>query len=166
MARGTGLDSQLDRLLWSLDSSFSAALDRSEEEAADDLALSLRQGQTLLQHLSHIPVGVRDGDSMIPVVEVGRDFVRTAGGNLYPGRATMFRTLSTGTAPRSTDRYLGEVLRAAVRSGASVDLEGTGGQVAGLLVHCGPDHVCVRTRDGDVLIALEGIWTIKLSHED
>lgn len=160
------MDSQLDRLLSSLDSSFSAALDRSEEEAADDLALSLRQGQTLLQYVSHIPVGVRVGASTVPVLEVGRDFVRTASGGLYPGRTTMFQALPTGRAPRPTDRYLGEVLRAAVRAGASADIEGPVGQVAGLLVHCGPDYVCVRTSDRDVLIPLEGIRTIKLSHED
>ena len=160
------MDSQLDRLLSSLDSSFSAALERSEEEAADDLALSLRQGQTLLQYLSHIPVGVREGASLVPVIEVGRDFVRTAGGNLYPGRATMFQTLSTGTAPRPIDRYLGEVLRSAVRAGASADIEGPAGQMAGLLVHCGPDYVCVRASEGDALIPLEGIRTITLSRAD
>ena len=160
------MDSQLDRLLSSLDSSFSAAVDRSEEEAADDLALSLRQGQTLLQYLSHIPIGVRAGALTLPVIEVGRDFVRTDSGNLYPGQATMFQVLSTGTAPRPTDRYLGEVLRAAVRSGAIAEIEGPGGQVAGLLVQCGPDYVCIRANDGDVLLPLGGVRTIKLSHED
>ena len=160
------MDSQFDRLLSSLDSSFSAALDRSEEEAADDLALSLRQGQTLLQYLSHMPVGVRAGTSTIPVVEVGRDFVRTAGGTLYPGSSTMFQVLPTGMPPRATDEYLGEVLRAAVRAGASADIEGPGGQVAGLLVQCGPDYVCIRANDGDVLLPLGGVRTIKLSHGD
>ncbi len=160
------MDSQLDRLFSSLDSSFSAAVSRSEDEAADDLALSLRQDQLLVHLLARTSVSVRDRAQRALVVEVGRDFVRTAGECFYPLSTTVLESNQKGPLPASTDRHLVEILRAAARSGSRARVEALGGVVTGLVVRCGPDHVSIRERGTEVLIPLEAIRALRLSRAD
>lgn len=158
------MDSRLDRLFSALDSSFSAALDRSEEEAANDLALSLNQDLTLELQLVGRSSAL-SADHPIPLVEVGRDYVRSEDDRLLPLTAGSYRVGPPGPGPERTDRYLVDVLRGAVRSGARVTLEGVFGTVEGPLLHCGPDHVGVSEGAHEVLVPLEGVRAIRLSHE-
>ena len=67
---------ELDPVLMSLAASFEAAVARSEEEAAADLALSLRQGRALIE-LLHQADGLEAhlaGGARYPVTLVGDDF--------------------------------------------------------------------------------------------
>jgi hypothetical protein len=157
------VDSQLERLFSSLESSFSAAISRSEEEAAEDLAVSLRQDLPLAHLLARSPVSVRAG---APVIEVGRDFVRTEDQVLYPLRSTVFESQTEGRSPEPTDRHLVDVLRAAARSKADARVEGPFETVTGTVIRCGPDHISIRQNGTEVLIPLEVVWAVRLSLVD
>ena len=159
------MDSQLDRLFSALDSSFSAAIDRSEAEAADDLALSLTQDLSLELQLAGRPAALV-GEHSVPVVQIGRDFVRTQDGCLLPLTANAYLAGPSGPGPERVDSFLVDVLRHAVRSGSQIALEGSFGRIEGRLSHCGPDHVGVSEGRGDVLVPLERVQLIRLSHED
>lgn len=162
---GAWVDSRLDRLFSALDSSFSAAIDRSEDEAANDLALSLTQDLSLeLQLVGRSATLI--GEPSVPVAEVGRDFVRTGDHRLLPLAAHAYRVGPSGPGPVRTDSYLVDVLRRAVRSASRISVEGAFGAIEGPLVHCGPDHIGVSEGESDVLIPLKSVRVIRLSHED
>lgn len=157
------MDSQLERLFSSLESSFAAAISRSEEEAAEDLATSLRQGLHLAHLLARGSVSVAGAG---PVVEVGRDFVRTEDGVIYPLKTTVFTSRAGGPLPEPTDRHLLDVLRAAARSATEARVQGIFGDVAGTIIRCGPDHVSIRHNDTEILIPLEAVRAVRFSRVD
>lgn len=160
------LDSRLEQLFSSLDASFNAALDRSEEEAATDLAFSLIQDRSERDHLRHAGFSVRSAGGTLPIVRLGEDFVETADGWLFRlGQAVVVRD-ETAAPPLERPESLIEVLRHGSRRGADVQAETPSRYYRGRLVRCGPDHVCLRSGPKQILIPLGLVSAFRFSHGD
>ena len=157
------MDPRLDGLFTSLEAQFGAAIDRAEEEAAADLALSFRQDRSLRDDLlegSWIAVtelGPRR------VCEVAKDHVRVEPGNvILPLFSTVFRR-APGQSAERTDVTLMGLLRRNVRLGAEMTIEAQDGSIAGRAIACGEDHVSIFSRGEEFLIPMAQVRAIRLS---
>lgn len=165
MAEVTGRHHLID----SLEASFDAAIARREDEAASDLALSLLQGRALTDIAAREGAwDLRLGDGrVLPVSLVGSDFI--AAGNppsvLVPsGRAVLIRAATGATAQRS-DGTLIEELRGLAGLGAAIRVDAECGSFEGVLVRAGPDHVVLKGKVGEALVALAGVSVLELKRQ-
>jgi hypothetical protein len=153
-------DHRVDGLLQSLGATFDAAIAREEEEAAADLAMSLRQDRSLADVLMRSPwrVVLRPGFS--PRLDVvGPDHVVASGGgrHVIPLRWLEVTPDATARPPDRDSRLLVEVLRDVARSGRDVSVLGPGGDHRGVLRWVGTDHLALETHRGLFLLPLEGL---------
>ena len=168
IAAGRGLSylERLERVLRELDAGFSATLERHESEAANDLALSLKQDADLSETLS-------DGSGLsvwleghqMRVEAIGADhFVVDPGIWLIPfGRAVATKHFGS-SPPRETGRTLLEELRARERHGVQVSCCLEDGVVDGRLAWCGRDHLALVRGDDELVVPLTSLRRIRLSH--
>lgn len=144
-----------------LAASYEAAVAREDELAAADLAFSFRQGGALSQRLGSgswaLVVG---GELSVAVEEVGADYV--AGGTLVVPAARVFLRSSSGSPPRVTDRTLGEVLGAACRAGAEIELSTACGTARGRLVEVGREHLVLRRQGADAVVGLGAVEAVRM----
>jgi hypothetical protein len=157
-------DPRLERLFASLDASFDAALAREEDEAATDLALSLRHDLSLADVVLRGSWSVRLAEgAQSPVAVAGRDFIGTDGnGPLVVPASRAVLQAACGPRPRGTDLSLMQVLRIMARRPAEVHIAHPEGQVDGRLLVAGPDYVVVDTAVGRSLVGLHAVTAIRL----
>ncbi len=151
-------------LLSDLDALFGAELARQEDEAADDLAISLRADRHLAEVLTEGPFAVVLDQRTIPLERVGRDFIE-GGGFIAPFDRHRFVT-SAGERARPTDLSLVECLRSLARAGTPVELALEDGTVDGALVGAAPDHLVVAGKTGVVVVPIGSVRWARLSLED
>ena len=159
------MDPRLDRLFSSLEAQFGAAVARAEEEAADDLALSLRQDVPVKTLLRNGMWQVATGTEWEPVCEVAKDHVRTASGRLIPFSEARLRR-GSGPRPTTTNASVAQVLRQESRRRREVVLALRDQTIVGHPISCGDTHVLVRSQKQEYLLPLSQICRIKLSHGD
>jgi hypothetical protein len=160
------LDSRLERLFSSLDASFDAALERSEDEAASDLAFSLTQDRSERDHIRGAGFSVRSDRGRLQIFRLGPDFVETVDGWMIPlDQAVVVRDEALAP-PKERPESMIEVLRLGSRQGAEVEAETPCDSYRGTLVRCGPDHVCLRSGQEQILIPLGLVSAFRLSHGD
>jgi hypothetical protein len=163
-------DERLARLFESLDTGFDAALARTEDEAATDLAMSLLQGRTLADVILRegswtalLPGGVR-----VPVAAVGADFL-VAGmrrRRVVPLSRATVASAPSGRTPQSIDARLLEVIRDLARKGTQVQVAADSGEFEGRLAAVGPDYLKVVTYAGGVLVGLGSVMVIAVEGGD
>lgn len=157
-------DAGLNRLFSSLEASFEAAIAAEDDLVAGDLAMSLRQGRTLVDVATRSgPLDVvRSSGARVPVEFVGADFVIGFGAHriLFPIDRLILAS-GTATAPKQLPASMVEVLRAAAREGRRVTLELLEGEKRqGRLLAVGPDHVSIDTPVGELLVGLEAVASV------
>lgn len=163
------MDPELERVIARLEERFDAALAREEEEAAADLAVSLRQDRTL-SDLVRSGDGLRlvEGDGALPVVTVvGSDYCGT-GMPLNCARrlgSTPLLAEPHGRPPEPRRDSLQEVARRWARAEQWVELELETGCVAGRLDQVGPDNLVVQGPAGTVIVPMWLVTAIRLAHE-
>jgi hypothetical protein len=147
-------DPGLQRTIEALEASFEAALERSEEAAADDLAFSLRQDSRLQVVLScggdyHLQLA---GVGSPKVGVVGPDFV--GAGDPLELVASSARAVVVGmrggegrrtseAGPSRTAASMLEILRGWARRAYQVELATAEEAFQGVLVRACPDHVAL-----------------------
>ena len=141
---------ELDAAISSLDASFDAAVARSEDEAAADLALSLRQGRALIDVLS-LAQGMEahlSGGSRYPVTMVGDDFCGVGDPviRVVTWERAVFQTSSSVAAPTRFPGDLIALARQWTRRGAHVEVVTAAGGLRGRLAEAGSDYLCVLAR--------------------
>lgn len=154
----------LKGLLADLDALFGAQIARQEEEAADDLAISLRADRRLAEVLTSDAFALVVNERTVPVERVGRDFVQ-CGEFVAPFDRSHFIACSNGGA-RAIDLSFVECLRSLARGRATVEF-GLGDRILqGVLSSVGADHAIARARTGSVVVPLGSISWVKFSPED
>ena len=157
-------DPRLERLFASLDASFDAALAREEDQAATDLALSLRHDLPLTDVVSRgsWTVWLAEG-ARAPVAVVGRDFIGTDGNGplIVPADRAVLHAAS-GSRPRGIDLSLLELLRIMARRPVNLQIDHAEGRIAGRLCVVGTDYLVLDTTIGRWLIGLHAVTAIRL----
>jgi hypothetical protein len=160
---GQVTDPRLESLLSSLDVTFDAAIAREEDEAAADLAFSLVQDRSLADTLARSgAASLHVGDATVALAEVGHDYVG-AGSPLrlvVPSRLAVIVPERGGRAPATAARSMLEVLRLWAREGAWVEASTVQGRWWGRLSKACPDHIGIRGRFGEVLVAMDAIRVV------
>ena len=160
-------DDRVDGLLQSLGATFDAAVAREEEEAAADLAMSLRQGRSFADVLVRSSWrATLDPGSSAHVEAVGRDFViaNGLGRHVIPMTHVEVAPSETGARPERIASTLVETLRDVARAGRGVDALSQRGEHSGVLRWVGPDHLALEGRRGLVLIPLAALLRVTV-HE-
>lgn len=156
---------RLDRLFSSLEAQFGAAVARAEEEAAADLALSLRQGLSLGETLATGAWTVTTPFGPRVVREVAKDHVRVApGGEIVPLASAVFQR-TEGSEALHTDHTLIQVLRDAVRGWRGIEIVLGHRTFVGTPVACGETHILVAGRSQEHLLPIGEICLIRPSRE-
>jgi hypothetical protein len=163
-------DDRLHRLFSTLEASFDAALTAEEDEAARDLALSLRQGRDLRDLLRRSgPLALlTEGGGSSPVRALGQDFL-VAGydADLLVKFESAVLAQGTGTPPEQCEESWLETLReGARRSRVATVLLSLGGSYRGALTAVGPDHLAITTTMGELVIGLGAISSIRFEDRD
>jgi hypothetical protein len=164
-------DPGLQRTMEALEASFEAALRRSEEAAADDLAFSLLQDSRLRVALTriggyhlHLP-GLRSPE----VAVVGPDFVG-AGDPIEivapSARAVVMRARGAGGRaglgrPASTRAPMLEILRGWSRGTLRVEVATAEDAFHGLLIRACPDHLALDCGPREVLVGMDAIRYVR-----
>ena len=147
---------ELDPVLTSLAASFEAAVARSEEEAAADLALSLRQGRALIELLhqadgleAHLAGGARH-----PVTLVGDDFCGFGEpvSRVVAWDSALFQLTASTGVPRRFDGDLIRLAREWTRLGAYIEVVTAAGGLRGRLAEAGSDYLCVMAKAGPTYV--------------
>ena len=152
-------DPRLHRLFTSLGASFEAQIARDEEEAAHDLAFSLRQGRALGEILERGPWLLITPGGPRRVRAVGNDFV-VAGGVpalVAPLDRGVFEAGRGGDNPATVSGTFLQLLRSQAREGATVEMGHEAGRLSGRLLWAGTDHVAVETARSHTVVALRAI---------
>lgn len=163
------MDRELERVIARLEARFEAALAREEEEAAADLALSLRQDRTLSDL-------IRGGGSLRllgpdgarpPVTVLGSDYCGTGTPLTCVRRlgSTPLLSETRGPAPETRRDSLQEVARRWARCGRSVELGLEAGTLKGRLAQVGPDNMVLESPPGTLIVPLWLVDSIRLVHE-
>lgn len=158
-------DPRLERLFASLNASFDAAVARQEDEAATDLAVSLRHDRALADVVLRGSWTVRlAGGGRARVAVAARDFVGTGGDRptVVPTSHAVLDAVD-GSRPSGTDLSLLEFLRALARRAAPVSIEHTAGQVNGRLTLAAAEYLLVEGARGRIVVPLHsasaiGLW--------
>lgn len=164
-SRGDGVDPRLDRLFSSLEAQFGAAIERAEEDAASDLALSLRQGRSLRETLLSSGWDAITSVARRPVTQVALDHVRLGGGELMPIASGIYERTG-GELPDESEQTLLQVLRDEVRRGGRVSVETPDHSFVGRACCCSSEHLVMRVQDREIIVPLGRISVIRLSLED
>jgi hypothetical protein len=158
-------DSPVDRLIASLDASFDASVAREEDEAATDLAFSLRQGRSLREAARGQPLALwTGGGGRVPVTAVGRDYVRA--GSLLARPEKVVLVCEGAAPPHLREDALLEVLRRWARRGLEVEVAGSEGVLVGRLTCAAPDHLEIAGRDVRWLVGTGGVKWVRCARED
>jgi len=158
----------LEQVLSELDAAFGSALERQESDAADDLALSLKQDSDLFQTIADgSAIAVLIEGECRPVGTIGADHVVVEPGPcLVPLSCALMLKSTTGQAPRLTSITLLEALRARARRGPTVTCAIGDAEVVGRLAMCGRDHVVVARSGEQLIVPLSTMLWIRFSPED
>ena len=156
----------LNKLLLGLGAQLEAAERRAEDEAADDLALSLAQDATMADSLTRggaIVVMVRGG-GRLAVSAVGADFlwIDEPGYQLIPIHRAVVRLEERGSPPARWERSLVQACRVLVRAGAIVEVTCTFGSPAGKLELAGRDFLAVATDHGRTVVPYKAIQSVRV----
>jgi hypothetical protein len=166
-------DPRLQRLFTSLGATFEAEIARDEEEAAHDLAFSLRQGRSLTDVLERgswrllTPAGPR------PITLVGADYV-VAGGvpavvapldraafDAEGEPRSVHDKVAENAPPPAVDATFLQLLRSLARVAAPVRIGCRAGPLSGRLLCAGTDHVAVEAPHRRMAISLQAIdWIV------
>lgn len=163
------MDPELERVIARLEARFDAALAREEEEAAADLALSLRQDRTLSDLIrGGTALRLLGTDGARPAVTVlGADYCGTGIPLTCVSRlgSTPLLSDSQGPAPETRRDSLQEVARRWTRCGRTVELGLEAETVQGRLTQVGPDNIVLEAPAGTVIVPLWLVDSIRLVHE-
>ena len=158
-------DAGLQSLFDSLELGFEVGLARDEEEAASDLAVTLRQSQGLREVLARYPaIFQAPGVSPASISLLGHDCVMSEdAGLLAPIAAVHFHVgPAEGDRPRLTPETFVQVLRRWARLRSPVAIQAEAGPVTGRLMACAEDHIEIQAKSGRVLIPLRGVVAVRL----
>ena len=155
------MDPRLEGLVSSLEAQFGAALDRAEEEAASDLALSFRQDRSLRERLAQGSWSALTESGPRRVCEVAADHVCVEPGDLYLRTASITFTKGDGLPPRCSDSTLTNLLRRFMREGTDLAVDLGDKALAGRVKACTDDHVYLRSKNQDLLVPLAQIRSIR-----
>jgi hypothetical protein len=170
-------DPGLQRTIEALEASFDAALEQSEETAADDLAFSLVQDSRLAVVLSRscgYRLHLADGGSL-EVSTVGLDFVGAgdplevvapSAGAVVIGAPEVDAPRAAGTRPSMIRVTMLEVLRGWARRGHRAEVVTTEGTFRGVLTRACPDHVALGCGSREVLVGISAIRCVRRVLED
>lgn len=157
------MDPRLDRLFASLEAQFGAAIDRAEEEAAADLALSLRQDLSLEVTLSTGGWAALTSAGPRTVVEVAKDHVRLEPGDQVVGLRSVTFEKVEAPPPKRSDSTLPQILREQVRRGSAVKVDAGVREVVGLVLACGEQHMVLAQGAREFVIPFQEIRSINFS---
>jgi hypothetical protein len=158
------MDPRLQRLFTSLGATFEAEIARDEEEAAEDLAFSLRQGRSLTDVLERNPCRVLTPAGHQVVTALGEDYV-VAGGSpalILPLHRSVFVTGGEGSAPAVSTGTLLHLLRSLARAGARIEVGCGPSSFGGRLLWTGTDHVVMETNQGRLAVGLDAVDWVRL----
>ena len=143
-----------------------AAERRAEEEAANDLALSLAQDSVLADALSRAGAAtvLVEGGGRLTVTGVGSDFLWIDGPRprILPLSQAVVRLEERGRPPARWHMSLLEACRQLVRAGAIVEVTCNFGSAIGKLNRAARDFVAVLTEQGPVVAPYTAIQGIRL----
>lgn len=154
---------RLEGLFSDLSATFEAAIERHENEAAADLALSISQDIDLHAALT-------DGDPVVAVVDgmsrtvlqVGKDYLVAEPGDLViPISNVVLVRPSLGPRPALTRVALSELLRTHVREGTRVRCSTRELELEGPLTAVARDHLAVGGGFGRKLVPLGSVRWIR-----
>lgn len=151
------MDPRLQRLFTSLGATFEAEIARDEEEAAEDLAFSLRQGRSLADVLERGSWHLMTPAGRRPVSFLGADYAVADPAIVVPLGSAVFAASDEPSQVDVSDGTLLQFLRSLARSGALVEVTSHAGVFGGRLLWTGTDHVVVDTGAGRIAIALGGL---------
>jgi hypothetical protein len=154
----------LEQVFSDLDAAFEAALERQDSDAADDLALSLRQDVDLFETLRDgRPIAVAAGGGRMSVVEVAADHVAAEAIDLwiFPTASAVLVRPTEGTTPRFTTTTLVEALRAATRRAETVACSAGEKECEGRLILCARDHFVLSTAREQMVVPLASIRWVR-----
>ena len=156
----------LDKLLLGLGAQLEAAERRAENEAANDLALSLAQDSVMSEALTRagaVTALVGDGGGQ-PVSAVGSDFLWIDGSRqlLLPLDEAVVRLEDRGRPPARWDMSLVDVCRRLARVGAIVEVTCEFGLPQGKLDRAARDFLAVATEQGSVIAPYSAIKGIRI----
>ena len=163
------MDKELERVIARLEARFDAALAMEEEEAAADLAFSLRQDRNLAD-LVRDGGGLRllEGDGATPQVTfVGADYCGTGSPLDCVRRMGSVPLLAVPAGPRPELRRdsLHEVARRWARMGSRVQVGLETDSVGGQLTQVGPDNMVLEAAAGRMIVPLWLVRSIRLVRE-
>lgn len=160
---------ELDPVITSLAASFEAAVARSEDEAAADLALSLRQGRALIEALSLVEgiEGHLSGGARYVVTLLGDDFcgIGEPVTRVFTWGAAVFQSTASAAAPK---RFAGDLIALArewTRRGAYIEVVTAAGGLRGRLSEAGSDYLCVMAAAGPRYIPRAALTEMTLLRE-
>jgi hypothetical protein len=159
-------DRGLDKLFLGLGAQLEAAERRAEEEAANDLALSLAQDLVMADALTRAGTAtvLVEGGGRLTVTGVGSDFLWIDGSHpqILPLAQAVVRLEERGTPPARWPMSLLEACRQLVRGGAIVEVTCAFGSALGKLDRAARDFVAVVTERGPVFAPYSAIQGIRL----
>lgn len=160
-----GDDNSFQGLFTALEAGYQAVLEREEDTAASDLALSLLQGRPLMQALLHAgPVALVTEAGRIPIFAVGPDHVvledRTR--TLVPFAAGVVVAPGWGRGPTEREESFLQVMRGAVRDRREVEVATGAGRVRGRLLAAAEDHLVLGTGSEHIFAGLPAIRSVAL----
>lgn len=157
---------RIDQILEGISDSFNGRLARDEEIAADDLALSFRQGRALREVLAQargLSLLAEDGVEE-PITLLGGDYV--GAGNplrsLIPLDHAVVQCLERVEPPLQTAGSWIEKARS--WRGSHVVVRLAPGELAGVLSLVGPEHVVID-RGEEIVIPAGQVRVLTLCHE-
>lgn len=156
----------LDKLLLGLGAQLEAAERRAEEEAANDLALSLAQDSVMADALTRAgaATAVVAGGGRLTVSAVGADFLWIDGPRprIFPLAQTVVGVEERGRPPARWQMSLLEACRKLARTGAIVEVTCEFGSPLGRLESAARDFLTVATEHGQVAIPYTAIQAVRL----
>lgn len=157
------MDPRLEGLFSSLEAQFGAALDRAEEEAASDLAISLRQDRSIAETLTQGAWTALTELGPRQVREVAVDYVCVEPGDHYLPTASVTFRKAEGEPPRRSDSTFTVLLRRLMRLRTEMTIDLGEGTLVGRVKACADDHAYIRSKKGDHVVPLTQIRSIRLS---
>ncbi|MDQ3662461.1 MAG: hypothetical protein M3454_15695 [Actinomycetota bacterium] len=160
---------ELHPVISSLAASFEAAVARSEDEAAADLALSLRQGRALLEVL-RLKQGIEahlSGGARYRVTLLGEDFcaVGEPPNRVFTWQTAVFQATASAAAPVNFAGDLIALAREWTRRGALVEIVTAAGGLRGRLAEVGSDYLCVMATEGPLYLPRAAFTEMTLLRE-